>query len=64
MKVKALKSFGGINKGGRVHHSAGDIFELPDGVDWLRAGLVEKVPVKRRTATRKPKEKATGKGQG
>lgn len=41
MKVRALTTFGGTDAiGNPVHVSAGDIFELPDGVDWLRAGLV------------------------
>lgn len=37
MKVKALVSFVDMAHGSRA---AGDVFELPDGVDWLRAGLV------------------------
>lgn len=39
MKVKALVSFAG--EAGT--HAAGDEFELPEGVDWLRAGLVAPV---------------------
>lgn len=39
MLVKALKSFGGQG----VHVSEGQVFELPEGSDWLRAGLVEVV---------------------
>ena len=53
MKVRALKSFGSAGVVNSVHYSAGDVFELPDGVDWLRVGLVEvvetKPPAKRRT---------------
>jgi hypothetical protein len=57
--VRALKSFGGSDgRGHRVHHSAGDIFELPDGADWLRAGLVEAHPLERETAALEPPEKA------
>lgn len=38
-KVRALTSFAG----GGQSYGMGDVFELPPGVDWLRAGLVEKV---------------------
>ena len=41
MKVKALISFSDSVHGTRA---AGDVFYLPEGVDWLRAGLVEAVP--------------------
>jgi hypothetical protein len=60
MKVRALTTFGGANKTGRIHVSAGDVFELPDGVDWLKAGLVELVdePLERETATAEPVENA------
>lgn len=41
MKVKALVSFvDGLYSG---NHAAGEVFDLPDGTDWLRAGLVEVV---------------------
>jgi len=40
MKVKALNSFSDSVYGTRA---AGAVFDLPDGVDWLRAGLVEVV---------------------
>lgn len=40
MKVRALNSFSDSVYGTRA---AGDEFELPDGADWLRAGLVEVV---------------------
>ena len=39
MRVRALVSFAG--KAGSVQEGA--VFELPDGVDWLTAGLVEVV---------------------
>lgn len=39
MKVRALVSFGSPYGS----FTAGDEFELPDGVDWLKAGLVELV---------------------
>ena len=41
MKVKALISFSDSVHGTRA---GGDVFELPEGADWLRAGLVEAVP--------------------
>ena len=40
MKVKALVGFVGTVDGKTVSHPAGSEFELPDGADWLRAGLV------------------------
>lgn len=42
MWVRALKSFGGVTATGSFHVSQGSVFELPEGADWLRAGLVEK----------------------
>lgn len=53
MKVKALKSFGSTKYG---HFAEGSEFELPDGVDWLKAGLVEKVkpPARKREAAARP----------
>lgn len=50
MKVKALKSFGSTEYG---HFPEGSVFDLPKGVDWLKAGLVEKV-----TKTTKKREAA------
>lgn len=38
MKVRALNSFSDSVHG---THAAGDVFYLPEGADWLRAGLVE-----------------------
>jgi len=56
MKVKALKSFGGSKFG---HYPEGAIFELPKGVDWLEAGLVEEVkepkPARKKRVTKKAK---------
>lgn len=43
MRVRAVKSFGSTFYG---HKPAGSVFELPDGVDWLEAGLVEPVDEK------------------
>lgn len=50
MKVRAVKSFAGRG----VSHGAGDIFELPENVDWLQAGLVEPVEEAKKTATAEP----------
>lgn len=50
MKVKALKSFGGASSQGRYHYSEGQVFDLPDGADWLKAGLVVAVKEERETA--------------
>jgi len=41
MKVQAIKSFSSVTDTGRQHYAAGAVFELPEGVDWLRAGLVK-----------------------
>lgn len=38
MKVKVLLSFSDSVHGS---HSEGAVIDLPEGVDWLRAGLVE-----------------------
>lgn len=40
MQVRALVSFVDMEHGGR---EAGKVFALPEGADWLRAGLVEVV---------------------
>ena len=59
MKVKAVKSFSYDFDGEIGHIPEGKEFDLPEGVDWLHAGLV--VPVREEkieTATRKPQEKA------
>jgi len=47
MRVRAKVSFTGRTPDGvRHHHVAGDEFDLPQGVDWLRAGYVERVAAK------------------
>lgn len=44
MKVQALKSFVGKGPNGiKYRQEAGDIFELPEGSDWIKAGLVAPV---------------------
>jgi hypothetical protein len=49
MRVRALQPFSGMG----LSVSEGDEFELPDGADWLRAGLVEPVESEVETATEK-----------
>lgn len=43
MRVRALVSFVGRVAGDARTYRAGDEFDLPAGVDWLRAGLVAAV---------------------
>lgn len=40
MRVRALTSFAGSG----FSVGMGDEFDLPEGVDWLRAGFVEVIP--------------------
>ena len=56
MRVRAVKAFGGSGH----RHDIGDEFDLPKGVDWLKAGLVEEIkPAAKKTTTRrKPRKKA------
>ena len=59
MKVRALTSFGGTYaRGNHVHYGKGDKFELPTGVDWLNAGLVEAIETQPEAAVVKPPRKA------
>lgn len=44
MKVKSKETFIGIAPDGDVINvEAGQVFEMPDGVDWIKAGLVYRV---------------------
>ena len=43
MKVKALRTFADSTQG--VIHE-GDVVEMPEGADWVKAGLVETAAVK------------------
>ena len=63
MKVRVLKSFVGHYGEDNTFISAGmnDIIELPEGVDWLRVGLVEVVKAEPESATVEPAEKAAKK---
>ncbi len=57
MKVRALVAFAGTDAaGGSWYSQKGQEFELPAGVDWLKAGLVEAVE-KPRKRTRKQTRK-------
>lgn len=63
MKVRAVTSFAGRFGS----HSKGDVFELPENVDWLTAGLVEPVEGPIEYATLEAPEKAVkrvGRGRG
>lgn len=65
MRVRATKSFVGRDAQRKtLRIQAGDEFELPAGVDWLRAGLV--VPLGNETAASKPagKQQAASKLAG
>ena len=64
MLVRAVKSFGGLGPHGRIHVSSGQVFELPEGVDWLKAGLVVPVegqPESAMLAPAQPKHVGVGK---
>lgn len=63
MLVRAVKSFGGVGPWGRMHVSEGQIFELPYGSDWLRAGLVvavEGAPESAMMASAAPRHEKAG----
>lgn len=42
MRAKVLRSF--VSNQPRIRASVDDIIEMPEGVDWVRAGLVEILP--------------------
>lgn len=55
IRVRVLRGFVGRDLNGkRVRGVVGDEFDLPPGVDWLRAGLVEAV---KKTVTKTAKKK-------
>lgn len=56
MQVRVLKSFVGHYGPDNKFISAGEgqEFELPEGVDWLKAGLVEPVKDQPEKATKAP----------
>jgi hypothetical protein len=55
-KVKVLKSFVAITPDGKVRASAGDIIDMPEGVDWLPAGFVELVETEEEPSTKTTKK--------
>jgi len=57
IKVRVLKSFAGIN----FSHSAGDVIEIGDDNDWLKAGFVELVEDKKPARKTKTKKATTSK---
>ena len=63
MRVRATGSFVGIGPTGMKYRpKKGDEFDLPEGVDWLEAGLVEMVdqpkPKAKQTVKRRTRRKA------
>lgn len=38
--VICVRGFSGVVDGNSVTHHEGQVFQLPDGVDWLTAGFV------------------------
>lgn len=61
MRVRALTSFAGSG----VSVGMGDEFELPDGVDWLWAGLVEVIePEQEATVAEMPERAVKPKPRG
>ena len=58
MKVVALKGFSGMLEGRPFSVSEGEELELPEGVDWLNAGLVVAVKEEFETAAKATPEKA------
>lgn len=58
MTVKAVKSFAGMAGNKKYRVTEGDVFDLPSGTDWLKAGLVEPVAEPKKTTTRKTTAKA------
>ncbi len=47
MKGTALKSFVATVKGQKIRASEGDEVEIPKGVDWVQAGLVDPIKTAR-----------------
>jgi|SRR5690606_30722557 len=63
MKVRCITSFAGYG----FSHAEGEVFELPPGVDWLRAGFVVPVAPSKPEAlaqARKPTDKPYGLKEG
>lgn len=52
MKVRVKRGFVTRINGEQKTFSEGQIFDLPKGVDWLKAGLVEKLNTKPKSESR------------
>jgi len=50
MRVRALIAFAGVVRGEMIRVGAGEVIDLPAGVDWLKAGLVEELSESEETA--------------
>lgn len=61
MRVKALKGFVATIDGTKYRVQEGDELTLPEGADWLQAGLVAAVKAEAETATVKAPETAVKK---
>lgn len=61
MRVKALRSFAGTAPSGSKYRVVeGEEFDLPEGVDWLNAGLVKVVEPGQPVKETKRGKKASG----
>lgn len=59
IRVRALVSFAGVVDGQSRAVAVGEEFDLPDGLDWLQAGLVVPVlPPGPETASIEPRTEA------
>lgn len=57
MKGKVIKSFAGRDaQGNRVSYGQGDVIEIPPGVDWVKAGLIEPIQAKGKPAAKRRKK--------
>ena len=59
MKVRATKPFTGRHNGRMYHVRAGDELEMPEAVDWLRAGLVQAIEPAEKAVTPEPRKRST-----
>lgn len=58
MQVECVRPFAATYQNKRYSYSDGDIFEMPKGADWVKAGFCKPVKQSRRKATKKAPEKA------
>lgn len=57
VKVRGLTGFVSTIDGVKYRVQAGDELDLPEGADWLKAGLVEQVEAPKKVTTRKAANK-------